>query len=300
VSERRIGLACAFSVLLIWTGFHLSGRLSARQALLPWDLTALRFGGSFLAAMPLVAMYGWPRLRPWRAVALIATAAFGFPMLAYFGFGLAPAAHAGVVLAGSLPLLVAALSVLFLGERWTATRLLSLAVVAAGIALLFSDTFGAAPGAWRGDLFFLGSVLSWAIYTVLIRHWREPALRVTLAVAIYPAIVYLPLWWFVLPSHIAIAPVGVVVFQGLYQGIIAVLLAGFLFTRAVNAIGAGMTTSITALVPAMVALGGWVLLGEPLGPAGLAGVALVCLGMLLAVAGPGLRKADTSRSQPGE
>ena len=51
------------------------------------------------------------------------------------------------------------------------------------------------------------------------------------------------------------------------------------------ALGAGPTTSITAAVPALAALGAWPLLGEPLGAFGLLGVALVCVGMLLGVSG---------------
>jgi len=48
-------------------------------------------------------------------------------------------------------------------------------------------------------------------------------------------------------------------------------------------LGGPTTTAITAIVPAMVALGAWPLLGEALGLAGLAGVALVTAGMLAAV-----------------
>ncbi|WP_431283529.1 DMT family transporter [Humitalea sp. 24SJ18S-53] len=284
--ERRIGLLCAFAVLLVWTGFLLTGRLSAAQAFTPWDMTALRHGGSFLGVLPLIAVFGWPRL-PWRQTAVIvATAGFGFPILAYIGFGFAPASHGGVMLPGMLPFLSAALGAAFMHEAWTQTRIASLVVVAAGIGLLAVDTFGANPGAWRGDLLFLGGSLSWAIYTLLVRRWQVPALTATMAVAVYAAPVFLPIWWLFLPSNLAAVPLGAIAFQTLYQGILAVLLAGFLFTRAVNALGPTTTTSITALVPAMTALAAWPLLGEPLGVAGLAGVALVSAGMMLAVLPP--------------
>lgn len=284
--ERRIGLACAFAVLLVWTGFLLTGRLSAGQAFTPWDVAALRYGGSFLAVLPVVAVFGWPRL-PWRqAMVIVATAGFGFPILAYIGFGFAPAAHAGVMLPGTLPFLSAALGAVFLAEAWTRNRVVSLAVVAAGIGLLAVDTFGSYPGAWRGDLLFLAGSCSWAIYTLLVRRWQVPALTATMAVALYAAPVFLPIWWLFLPSNLGAVPLGVVAFQTLYQGVFAVLLAGFLFTRAVIALGAATTTSITAVVPAMTALAAWPLLGEALGVAGLAGVGLVSVGMVLAVLRP--------------
>ena len=99
--ERRIGLLCAFGVVFVWAGFLLFSRLGAKQDFTPWDMAAMRYGGSFLAAWPLVAWLGWPRL-PWRrALALVATAGFGFPLCAYIAFGFAPAAHAAVLLPGT-------------------------------------------------------------------------------------------------------------------------------------------------------------------------------------------------------
>jgi len=283
--ERRIGYACAFAVLLFWTGFLVFSRLSQRQTFTPWDVAALRYAGAFLAGLPLLAMFGLPHMPPRRIAVVIAMAAFGFPLLAYLGFSFAPAAHGGVLMPGMLPFMAAALGWLLLREPWTRRRLVSLLVVASGIALLASDTFGDYPGAWRGDLFFLAGGFCWAVYTVLVRRWHIPATQVTVAIALLPAPLYLPVWWLALPSNIAEVPLGAAAFQFVYQGALATVLAGFLFTRAVTAIGAPRTTAITALVPALAALAAWPLLGEALGAFGLAGVALVSAGMILGVAG---------------
>jgi drug/metabolite transporter (DMT)-like permease len=272
-------------VLFVWAGFLLSSRLSAQQAFTAWDVAALRYAGAFVAAVPLAMLLGWPRLPPLRVAAIVATAALGFPLLAYHGFTVAPAAHGGVMLPGTLPFLTAALGAAFLAEAWTRRRVLSLAVVACGIALLASDTFGAHPGAWRGDLLFLAGSACWAVYTLLIRLWGISAVQATLTAALWAAPLYLPVWWLVLPSNLAAIPAGPVAWQLVYQGVFAVLVAGFLFTRAVTAIGAARTTTITALVPAMAALGAWPLLDEPLGPVGLLGVGLVSAGMILGVTG---------------
>ena len=56
-----------------------------------------------------------------------------------------------------------------------------------------------------------------------------------------------------------------------------------------QAIGAARTTAVTALTPALAALAAWPLLNEPLGIAGMAGVALVSAGMILGVVGKGAR-----------
>ncbi|EFH10878.1 DMT family transporter [Teichococcus cervicalis] len=281
--ERAIGLACAFAVVLVWSGFALSGRLSARQAFTPWDVGALRYAGSLLAGLALAWRFGWPRLPLYQIAGLTAGAAFGFPLAAYWGFSYAPAAHAGVLLTGMLPFITALLAALWLGEGFSRQRLLSLGVVAGGIALLASDTFAAYPGAWRGDLLFLAGSFSWAVFTVLLRRWRVPAITATTVLALYPPFLYLPLWALFLPSQLAEAAPGAIAYQFVYQGFIAVVVAGFLFSRAVVAIGGALTTTITALTPALSALAAWPLLGEALGPLGLAGVALVSLGMALGV-----------------
>jgi drug/metabolite transporter (DMT)-like permease len=281
--ERRIGYACAIAVLFAWAGFLLSSRLSTGQALTAWDVAALRYAGASVVALPLAVMLGLPRLPPLRLLPVLATAAFGFPLFAYHGFGFAPAAHGGVMLPGTLPFLTAALGAAFLGEAWTRRRVMSLAIVAAGMALLASDTFGAYPGAWRGDLLFLAASCCWAVYTLLVRLWRIGAAEATLSLALWAAPVYLPVWWFLLPSKIAAATPGAILYQLAYQGVVATLLAGFLFTRAVTALGAPRTTAITALVPGIAAIAAWPLLGEPLGILGLMGVALVSAGMMLTV-----------------
>ena len=282
--ERRIGLACAFSVLFLWAGFTLASRFSAKGVLTPWDIAALRYGGAFLAVLPLALQCGWPRLPARQAAGIVATAGLAFPLFAYSGFQFAPASHGGVLLPGMLPLQTAVLLWLVLGERWTRARIVSLVLVVAGVGLVARDTFGDHPGAWRGDLLLFCGSFSWAVFTLMVRIWRIPALQVTLAIGLYAAPVYLPFWLLLLPSNVATAPVSEMVFQMIYQGGLSVVVAGFLFTRALIALGPAVLTTITAAVPALIVLAAWPLLGEALGAGGLAGVGLVTAAMLMGVA----------------
>ncbi len=258
------------------------------QELTAWDTAALRYAGSFPLALAICLRRGFPRLAPARALALAATAGFGFPLFAYAGFTFAPAAHGAVLLPGTLPFAAAALWWLAFGEAWSARRTVSLLLVAAGIALLAADTHaqdggGAHPGAWRGDLLFLGGCLGWVAYMGLVRPWGVGALDATLVIALLCAPLYLPLWWLALPSNAAGAAPGVLLYQLFQQGVVSVIVAGFLFTQAMVKLGGPSTTAITSIVPAMVALGAWPLLGKALGAAGLAGVVLVTGGMLASV-----------------
>jgi drug/metabolite transporter (DMT)-like permease len=283
--ERRIGLACALLLIFVWAGFHVAARLGSTQHLTPWDMGALRMGGAFLGALLLLAWFRPPRLPLPRALALAATAGFGFPLFAYAGFVFAPAAHGAVLMAGVLPFATAILAALFLAERFTARQAAALAAVGLGAALLGADMWGDHPRAWIGDLLFLCAILSWSVFTLLIRRWRVAAMEATLTVALFCAPLYLPLWWLLLPSTLGGAAPGVILFQTLWQGMAAVIVAGFLFARAVAALGPVVTTTITAAVPPVAALAAWPLLGEALGPLGLAGVAVVAAGMALGVGG---------------
>ncbi len=284
--DRRLGYACAIAPLFLWVGFLLTARLSHKQDFTPWDVAALRYAGAFLGALVLAAFLGWPRLPPFKQFVIVLTAGYGFPLFAYHGFALAPAAHGAVLNAGMLPFYTAALGMWLLGERWTRARGVSLGIVAVGIALLASDTFGEHPGAWRGDVMFTLGCMSWAVYTVLVRRWGIGAIPATLGSAIWAGPPFLVFWWLFLPSNLGALPLGPVVFQFVYQGFLAVLASGLLFTQAVTLIGPQRTTAVTAFLPVLAALAAWPLLDEPLGLSGLVGVAVVSAGLLLAVRGP--------------
>ncbi len=283
--ERRIGFACAFGVLFVWSGFLLSARLSPSLGLTPFDMMALRHAGAFIAALPVLVWHGLPRVSLGRAAVLTVFAGFGFPYAAYLGFSMAPAADGAVLLPGLLPFSIALVWWAAFGEVPSRRRFVSLAVVATGIALIAIETVGTWPGAWRGDLVFPLGGLSWAIYMACVKRWGVSALDATLVVMLLAAPVTLPLWWVFGGDGVVTAPVMPVVLQTIYQGLFAVLLAGFMFTRAMNAIGAGTTSTITSLVPGMTALAAWPLLGEPLGIAALSGLAIVTVGMVLGVTG---------------
>lgn len=282
--DRAVGWACAALLLLVWVSFHLASRFSTAQAMTSWDVAALRFVGAFLTVLPFALWRGLPRIAPGRALAVLVFAGFGFPLAAFAGYQLAPAAHGATVMAAGLPVGTALFGLALGLARIDGRRALSLAVVVAGSVLLAAATSGGAwEGAWKGDLLFLLAVLSWSVYTVLVQLWRLPALDAMLAVGLAAAPLYLPVWWLFLPSTIGEAAPAAVAFQAVFQGVFAAILAGLLYTKAVTLIGPGPTTMVGAVVPALSAMIAWPLLGEALPPLGLLAVLLVSAGMALGV-----------------
>lgn len=281
--ERRIGFACAFAILFVWTGFILASRAGARGVLTPWDLAALRFGISLFVLVPLMLRGALKTIPLQRILVMGGTAGLGFALFAYNGFALAPAAHGAVLLPGALPFVTALFARAWLGEALTARRALSLSVVGFGIALLAGAEFLATPGAWRGDILFFIATSIYAVFTVLAQRWRITAIQATVAVAVGAAPIYLPVWWLALPSNLGAAAWQEVAFQGVYQGLVVMVLASLLYMRALVALGSTTVSLFTAVVPALAALGAWPVLGEPLGLGALAGVMLVTGGMILGV-----------------
>lgn len=281
--DLRIGWAAALGVLAIWVGFQLIGRVATRQDFTPWDVAALRYAGAFLLAVPLAWHFGLPRIAALRLVAVMAVAGFGFPLFAYFGFAHAPAAHGAVIMSAGLPLATTLLAWAWFGEVPGRRRLACLGAVVLAALLLALDGKASPPGTWIGDLFYASASLCWAAYTLLVRHWRLPALGTTLTIALAGAPVFLPVWWLALPSRMDAAPIGAILVQVGYQGFLSSVIAGVLYTTAVARIGPASTTLIGALVPGLVSVAAWPLLGEPLGVLGTAGVVLAMAGMALGV-----------------
>jgi len=298
---RLVGLVCAVVVLAIWTSFILVARGSAARTLTPLDIAWLRFVFSGLVALPFVA-WRWRRVRQGlggdtrtaatRLAGLTLAAGVGYCGLAYSGFFFAPAAHAAVLMPGSLPLWTALFAMALLGERLGAARWAGLALIVLGDLLvggasLLATLQGGGP-TWRGDLLFLLAGMCWALYGVLARRWRVGAVDATLAVAFGCLVSAVPLYALavaggLVESRIAQAPWGEIAFQAVYQGGLAMLVAGIAFTQVVTTFGPLKTTMMTAVVPPLAALGAVPLLGEPLGAAALGGLACVTLGLLLGV-----------------
>ncbi len=315
-SPRVIGIGAAIVTVLVWTAFIIIARASAARSLTPLDLTFARICGAALVLLPWGA---WLVLRERRArpdagsvtagpargsslfglspLSLRVTALAGvfgglaYAVLAYTGFFFAPAAHASVLMPGSLPLWTALLAVWVLRERITPTRALGLALIVAGDLMVGGRSLLQAfdgGDVWKGDLLFLSAVFCWACYSVVARRHGLDAVRATIAITVFAFVSFVPVYALLLAggwlrSHIGSAPWGEVVFQMLFQGIGSVVISGISFTRMIQHFGPVRSTMITALVPGLSALGAVFFLGEPLHWHLIAGLTLVTAGILFGV-----------------
>lgn len=287
--DFAIGIACALGVVVLWSSFHLVSRFGVQTSLTPFDLVALRFGVGGLIMLPVLWRLGLGHLRPWQALILAFLAGPGFAIVAFSGFQFAPAAHGAAILAGAIPLFAAPIAWKFLGERLNPWQVLGLAGILSGICFLIGDSFaGLTVHTWKGDLLFAVGAADWAVFALLARAWRVEPVRGTALAAVISMIAYVPIHFALLPSRFDTAPLLDIAGQALYQGFFSMIISLLLFTRAVAALGATLTTTITAAVPATAAFAALILLGEAVTMLTGTGIALVTAGMLTAVlmAGP--------------
>jgi drug/metabolite transporter (DMT)-like permease len=307
-NRASLGLLCAAAVLTIWSSFILIGRLNATGArvLLPLDIAFLRFLFSGLGVLVIAvirsrrAAAGTPlrfaALGPLTAKQIGALGFFagvGYCSLAYTGFFFAPAAHASVLMTGSLPLWTTAIAILVLREPLTGSSILAVALIMTGDALVGWSSFGAATAgrdAWKGDLCFLAASVMWASYTVSCRKWRVGPIDATVAIGLSCLVTFVPIfaigvaagWW---QSHLLQAGWREVTFQVVFQAGFAMLIAGPAFTQVVASFGAVRAAMLTALVPVISAVAAVPILGESLGPVLASGLSLVTAGFVVSVLG---------------
>ncbi len=308
LSPRATGLLAAVVTVAIWTSFIVIARASAQFTLGPYDIAFARILGASAVLLPV----GWWMVRQQRAAGTLApgggwlglsplafriSAVCGFfgglmyAVLAYAGFFHAPAAHASVLMPGSLPLWTTLLAALILKDRITPARAAGLACILAGDLLVGGASLLSAfdgGDVWKGDLLFMAAAFCWSTYSVLARRHALGAVEATSAITLFALITYVPGYLLlstldVLHSRLGAAPWGEIAFQALFQGVGSVAISGVTFTLMIRHYGPVRSTMITALVPGLSALGAVLFLGEPLGWNLLAGLALVTAGILFGV-----------------
>lgn len=278
------GYLAAAATLVMWTGFSLFSRYAGKSVLTPYDVFALRLSVAALVLLPFAPRFlgrgAWRDQRLWLLASL---GSLLYCLVVYTGFRYAPAAHGAILLSGMQPFLISAIVLAVDGIRPNRMRSLGLIGIATGIACAAVPYFNVwSPEVVFGDLLiFSGSVL-WAIYSVLAKRWGYSPWTLTSAVALIPAVLYLPIYALFLPKALAEAPLALIVTQGLYQGIVATILAMLAYLKAISILGTERAAVFLALVPITTGLAAVPLLGEALTGWLLSGLVFVSLGSFVA------------------
>ena len=285
------GAAAGLAAVSIWAGWSVFTRLAVTSDLDAWDIAALRYGVAGLLLWPVLVRRGVARDRlGWLGlVAIITGTGAPYALAAASGLQFAPAYDQGALNPGCMPLFVALIAAIVVGEQVSKARKAGLSFILCGAAMIvawhgwsagwsFSRVFG-------DSLFLVASFLS-ACFTVSMRQARLDPLHATALVATGSLVSYLPIYLILHGPRFAQLTLVEIMVQAAFQGVMVTIVGLLLYGRAVAVLGASGGAAFGALVPALSALLAIPLLGE--WPSGIdwAAIVLISAGVYLASGGP--------------
>src|ERR1043166_8500096 len=117
------GAICGLAAVAIWSGGLVFVGLGLRTSMSPWDIAAVRFAVAGVLTLPYLMSKGIALDRlGWGGVAAIVLGGGAPVLLGNAGLMFAPAAHAGALYPGVMPLMVALLATVTLKEPFTARK----------------------------------------------------------------------------------------------------------------------------------------------------------------------------------
>lgn len=288
LSAPQLGALFGIGAVAIWGAYLALARAGVTSGLTGMDFALIRYGTAGLVVIPwllanrpaTLAGVGWGR-----AAILALLAGPAFILLGVGGYAFAPLAHGAVAQPAAVVVGTTVLATLFLGDRPGIGRYIGIGAILAGLAVI------AGPGLLQGDArtpigdaMFVGAGLLWAAFTVLCRRWGVKALPATAAVSVASMLAIVPVYLLTQDlSRLAAAPAGALVTQILVQGVLSGVVAVVLFSRAAETIGAARAAIFPALVPPAAILIGIPVTGEWPTLLQVCGLAVVFLGLLVAM-----------------
>ncbi|WP_198671133.1 DMT family transporter [Oceanibium sediminis] len=272
------------ATILIWASFLVVTRAAVTTRLGVTEVGLIRYGVGALLFLPVALRHGViPAIPLWQLIALPLFGGVGFLVCLGLGLKIAPVADSGVFTPSMLPLYVAILSSLFLAERFSPGRKIGFVLIVVGALSVggWSALGTAEPGVWRGHLLFTAASISWAFYTVTFRISGLGAAHASAVLCFWSALAFAGI---ALVNGVDFSgiPLETLAIQVLFQGVLSGFVATYTFFYAIRHLGPSRTSAFAAMVPVLAALGGWAVLGEPIGWIKAGGILVVSAGVALA------------------
>jgi drug/metabolite transporter (DMT)-like permease len=280
---------------LFWSGNMVLGR-GIRGDIPPISLAFWRWVIALLCVLPLAWPHlsaQWPRLRAgWKPIFILGLLGVGgYNTLAYISLQYTVATNA-VLLNSFIPIATIALSWAFLGRHLSRAQVVGVAVSFFGVATIVArgePALLASLSINQGDLWMLGAVLIWAIYTIGLQ-WRPTgvhpmALLAALIVVGLLALTPLYLWeWLVQDRRINVHPGSLI--SLLYVGVFPSFLGYVFYNRAVAEVGANQASLFIHLMPVFGTTLSIIFLGEIPHGFHFVGIGLIFTGIWLTARNP--------------
>lgn len=275
--------------MLCWAGNWVVGR-AIHEQVPPFTLNFWRWAASLLLILPVAwpaLRRQWPLLlRHWKWV--LPMAAIGsaiFQSMVYLGLQTTTALN-GALLIALVPVAVAGMAAVILGDRFTPRQGLGILVSLAGavVVIVRGELSVLRALAFNpGDLWILAAMPIWALYTVLLKRWPAGLERMSFlaAMGLVGVAVQFPFyaWEWASGRHMLVTGASLAAIA--YTAVFASFLAFVFYNAALQRTSPTVAGPFHHLHPAFTALLGIAFLGERVGGYHALGVACIALGLYL-------------------
>ena len=300
VSTSRARLALmVLAFVLLWSSAFSAAKIAVADSP-PLIFLAVRFLAAGVLMLALAPLSGirWTLSR--RDVAVFA--ALGVANQAvYLGIGYVALTHgvsAGLaaLIISANPILTAVLAVAVLGERMTWAKTLGLVLGLAGVAFIVESRLTLGTDAWSGIVLCVLALVSLVGGTILFKLFApRQGLWIGNGVQSLAAGIALLPFALAFESFSDVVPTTSLILAFVYNVMFVSVFAYLLWFRILQVSGATAASSYHFMIPPLGMLFGWLLLGEHLEPADLAGIVPVALGIYLVT-----RPARAPKPQVGD
>jgi drug/metabolite transporter (DMT)-like permease len=288
-AEYIRGSLYGLAAVSIWTSWIVAVRLGIRTSLTPWDITAIRFGvaGSILLPYLLKKGFAVDRLGGLGLAAILLGGGAPLVLISYGGLVFAPAAHAASLFTALIPLYVAIVAAVVLGEAFTTARWIGLVLIVTGVLGIVWGAGGMIGSRQNiGHAMFIGAGMLWACYTVALQKARLDGLHAAAIAAVGSLIAYVPVYATVFGTGLFNAPWRDLALQAFVHGFLVAVISFVCIGRAVHLLGASSGSAFAALAPAITAILAIPILGEWPATGDWIAMLLISGGVYIASGGP--------------
>jgi drug/metabolite transporter (DMT)-like permease len=273
-----LGVACGIGAAACWAASFVATRHGLTAGLSPFDLLLHRYLWSGLLLLPVVmrggvrtlAGVGWAR-----GIALTVLGGGVFAIISYAGFVVVPLGHGGVIQPSCATLTGLLLATLVLHERMTAPRVIGALTIVGGVVIIgLESAMRTGLHGVGGDLIFVLTGAMFATFGMLLRLWQVPSWPAAAVVSVLSMVA--------VPVDLALGGFDRLAAVGWRENVLQAL---YLFARSIAVLGIGRASVFPSLVPSLVLLLGWLILGEQPTAIQFTGLVVALVGFQLAQRG---------------
>lgn len=229
----------------------------------------------------------WPLMRAhWKLIGLLGALLFlGGNGMLFVGLQFTTAINAGLINSAE-PVTIVAVAWVMYRDRLTAVQWLGVVLSLLGVTYLIGQGDLGILLSFQlniGDIFILGSIVTWAFYAVLLRHVPPELDRLNLVfgILVAGAIVVFPFWILENIYYQRTPLVWELVWATGFNAIFASIFAMFWWNHAVQHLGANRAGLFVHLIPVYVVILAMLFLGEEFYRFQAVGISLIAVGLYL-------------------